>query len=543
MGKIAKLVVVLSGLVVAGMGLLFMLGYLSSGRSKGETPQSQRQVVSPTLKSGEEAAGAGFVVSTSTKEATQIGKTILSQGGNAVDAAIAISYALAVSEPYGSGIGGGGGLLIYSPEWGYKAIDYRDRAPRSQEKLDPTMPGVPGFVAGMSHLADTYGTQPLAELIKPSLILAEEGFTVSSIFARFIKQYGNLLATNPDYLNAQGRLYQEGETMTMPTLAQVLKQIMTKGNAGFYRGNVAKAIAQNSWLETSDLEQVKVEERQAHVVTIFGHELATMPAPFSGPTLGDMLSVVDHEGLPNPETDADKYLQAYRQVKQQAYDTRKRTITDPDFPTVQEVSQHDGSLTESGQAVSNGLDVEEQESTNTTHFTIIDQTGMAVSATNTLGYFFGSGIAVEGMYLNSAMRSFSQTGKGINSYAAGKKPRNFTAPTIINETDGELTVIGTPGGNMIPEFLFQVLVDHYLFETSWELAVAKNRLNLLSSGRFLFEDNQDRPSFVASDKTLGELKISDDYFGSIQLVTRDKHGKLVGVADSRREGAVAIQSE
>lgn len=542
MRKIIKLFISLAVLVLIGMGSLLLMGYVKVINTPTTLPEKSthtpvKKVPSKVLSKEENK----FAISASTKEAAKVGEDILKKGGNAVDAAVAISYALGVSEPYGSGIGGGGGMLIYSPGKGYKALDYRDRGPSSQLEMDATMPGVPGFVAGMEIAAQKYGKLEMTDLIKPSIKLAEKGMVVSEIFARFISNYGHILRDNSDYLNNEGELYTVGETIHLPKLAKTLKGIAKEGSDYFYQGDVANKIKELTWLLPADLADVVVDEREPVVTKVFGHEVATLPAPFAGVTLLQMLKMAEATGLPNSKDDPNGYLGSYVTIKNLSYDDRKKNIADPNFyPSTAKDLVSDEYINRLLTHTDLSSEATEYDSTNTTHFTVIDNEGMIVSATNTLGYFFGSGIEVEGVYLNSAMRSFAQTGRGINKYEPGKKPRNFTTPMIINENSGRSVAIGTPGGNMIPEFMFQVLVDHYLFGETFENAAQKNRLNFLESNQLLIESNPERSVFLKPTVTGFDSKISDDYFGSIQVVSQSPDGELSGVADTRREGQVII---
>lgn len=495
--------------------------------------------ISDTKNKKKKITNKSYAISTSTEQATEIGKEILEHGGNAVDAAVAVSYALGLTEPYGSGIGGGGGMLIYSPDAdSYYGIDYRDMAPYSSDIYDINQMGIPGFVKGMELANKEFGTISMSELIEPSIQLGESGIEVSKIFARFINNYSNILESNTDYQKDDGTLLKQGDVFRPKKLIETMRKIQLEGASEFYEGSIGEKLVANTWLTESDLKDVRVEIIEPVVTKIANNEYATLPPPFSGVTLLQMLKMANMFEMPDPDTDPDNYLEAYKQIKNIAYNNRLSTIGDPNFFTINASLLVEDNYIEEILRNNNNkyLKEEEFESSNTTHFTIIDDQGMTVSATNTLGYFYGSGVEVEGVYLNSAMRSFSKGKTGINTYEAGKKPRNFTAPVIINTDKRETIAIGTPGGNMIPEFMFQVIYDHFYKETSWEEAVGKNRLNLMTNQTFIIEKNKQRPDFVKPQNISYQIKISDDYFGSIQIVCRDSEGNVSGVYDSRREG-------
>ena len=203
-----------------------------------------------------------YVVSTSNETATKIGEEVLAKGGNAVDAAIAVSYALGVAQPYASGIGGGGGMLIYDPSsTDYKFYDYKDAAPVSATTKQSDI-AVPGFVLGMEKISNDLGTMDISDLIQYSVDLARDGVEVNSDTVKAINSFASLLQNDEDYVKEDGSLLAAGDKLVQSELANTLKTIQEKGSAGFYSGEIGQNIANAAKMQLSDLSAYKVKEEK-----------------------------------------------------------------------------------------------------------------------------------------------------------------------------------------------------------------------------------------------------------------------------------------
>lgn len=494
-----------------------------------------------------------YSVSTSTPLATDIGMDILSRGGNAVDAAIAISYALGLTEPYASGIGGGGGMLIYDPELGYSAVNYRDRAPFSANSLDG-MSAIPGFVLGMERLNEVHGTLPMKDLIQPSIDLGEKGFKIDATFASYINLYDDILEDKNDYTDKSGYLLGKDDIFKPLELVESMKVIRDNGSDGFYKGSISEGIVDRTWITSEDLSTMidnpdikkSVLEGIVPIEAEYrGKKIVSLPAPFSGITLIQMLKMAEILDIPNPEDDVEGYVNDYITLKELAYSDRQKTHGDPSFYNLETErlveDTYINNMLSNENLVRSYNDSE--ESVLTTHFVVVDADGMIVSCTNTLGYFFGSGESVNGVFLNNSMASFSKKTGQINSVEPGKQPRNFTAPTIVEDND-KFLAIGSPGGNMIPEFLFQTLVDYYRFESTLESSIEKNRMVMTPEEGLILEDNLDRDYLFKYDTLHGHspiYKVSDSFFGAVNAIEVGEG--VTSVADTRRNGKVDISSE
>ncbi len=529
-----------------------------------------------------------YSISTSNELATKVGEEILANGGNAVDAAIAVSYALGVVEPYGSGIGGGGGMLIYSPSSDeFKFYDYKDAAPISQSTKQSDI-GVPGLVAGMEKVFEDYGTMDFEDLIQPSIDLARGGFKVDESLAKVINVYENTLMKNEAYVK-NGQLIQKGDTLVQDELADTLEYIKLNGATGFYEAIIAKDISKNTILTVNDMSSYKVDVMEPITGEFNGYTLVSAPAPFSGTTLIQTMELIEQLAKNKDLNDVNTYLDVlntafngytlvsapapfsgttliqtmelieqlaknkdlndvntYLDVLNTATDLstyeRIKKIADPDYVNVNYQSMTSEDYIKSLVSLGNVEYEDDEESESTTHFSIVDKDGMVVSSTNTLGHFFGSETLVDGFYLNGTLSNFGKS--GINKYAPGKKPRTFTSPTIVKKGNDFTLAIGTPGGNRIVKVLAPILVDKLYFEKDLQESINKNRVIFHSKGTILAEDDESRESIIdISYSKYPVIKSTDNlYFGSVQAAGIE-NGEYIGASDIRRSGKVYISNK
>ncbi|MGM0552322.1 MAG: gamma-glutamyltransferase [Pseudomonadota bacterium] len=449
-------------------------------------------------------AGPGqHAVATAHPAATAAGETILREGGNAFDAAVAITAALGVAEPYGSGLGGGGFFLLHEAATGRNTmLDARETAPAAAERdmylgeegavvdglsLDGVLAaGIPGIPAGLDHLARKYGQLSLADGLAPAIRLAEEGVPVSTRYlqmAGFRHQALRDGAAARNLFLDDGDLPDEGATLRQPDLADTLRRLATEGRDGFYRGDLAQALvsgvreAGGIWT-LEDLAGYTVVERDPVVLEYRGTEIVTASPPSSGGVaIGQILNILafyDLAGLA-PDLRAHLTIEAMRR----AYRDRAEYLGDPDhveMPLQRLLSRdyaaglratiHPDSATPSRYLP---LSVEPRaelpgpraaESRETTHFSVIDAEGNRVAATLTLNYPFGSGYVVPGtgVLLNNEMDDFSAKpgepnahgliGFEANAIAPQRRPLSSMSPTFV-DTGERVAILGTPGGSRI----------------------------------------------------------------------------------------------
>ncbi|MFE4132507.1 gamma-glutamyltransferase family protein [Peribacillus sp. YIM B13482] len=482
-----------------------------------------------------------YAVSTSDPLATKVGMDVLKNGGTAVDAAIAISYTLGVVEPYASGIGGGGGMLIDRADASPTFIDYREVAPNDDKGEEV---GVPGFVAGMDYIHHKYGTLPMNELIDPAIGYAEKGFTVDQdLHDHLISYSGNIDEQELKSFYSNGKAIDTGDTLKQSELADTLQTIKEEGPNAFYKGEIADEIQGETEISVRDLREYKPVERKPLMTTYKGHEIISAPPPFSGATLIQMLKMADKEDvLSLKEKHPSLFYHYLSEISKVAYQDRLKKMADPSFikqASDDWVDDHYVNLlikqiNETQANKTKVSDVEEHEST--THFVVIDGDGTVVSTTNTLSNFFGSGKYVDGFFLNNTLSTF---GEGINKIEEGKRPRTFTAPTIIREGDEWIMAIGTPGGNRIPQVLMQVMGNYFENNQSIKKSIESKRV-IFESHKFYSEAELNEQT-KDQLKTYGyDLETNDNpmFYGGVQALVKDlKKNRIKGDADLRRHGS------
>lgn len=426
--------------------------------------------------------------------ATEAGHLILDQGGNAFDAAIAVAATLAVVEPYGSGIGGGGFFLLRQPTDSaphYRFIDARETAPLAAHRdmyLDrasgpqrvingPLAAAIPGLPAALVYLAEHYGELPLAQSLAPAIAAAEQGFAVGDSYRMLIGF--RLDAMQEDAETARIFLHNNqapapGRLVRQPDLAETLRALGAKGHDGFYRGPVAARLiagveaAGGIW-QSADLENYRVIEREPVRFSSHGIEVISAPPPSAGGiALAGILQGL--ESLPQATPGSVQWTHQLVELMRRTYRDRALLLGDSDFvevPTEKLVSaDHARQLAASidpGRATPSSALGEPrlfQEGTNTTHFSLIDRHGNAVAATLSVNLPFGAAFTVPGtgVLLNNEMDDFAADPSGKNSYgltgseanaiAPGKRPLSSMTPTMLENTE-QLAVLGTPGGSRI----------------------------------------------------------------------------------------------
>ena len=477
-----------------------------------------------------------FAVSSSNALATKVGAEILEKGGNAVDAAVAVSYALSVVEFNASGIGGGGVMLIYDPKTdAYYSIDYRETG-----TIDSSAPYcVPGLVKGMQVANEDFGSMPLADLIEPARKYAADGFKLPNTLAGFMSFRSETLKTYPQFVDKNGELLEAGDTLVQSELAKTLATIQKEGADSFYTGSLAKKIAETSAFTEEDLKNYDVIVRDPPTGRFMDYEVASTPAPSAGVTLIQMLKMADMLDIPDPDKDMIGYMQQLNLIENAAYADRVSKISDP---TRRKIDEKNMVSDEYVQKLLQNVGVEftdDPEHISTTHFSIIDKNGMVVSCTQTLRSFFGSKKMTCGFFLNNGMEFF---GNGSNVYEPGKRARNFCSPAIIKGKDGYAMAIGTPGGNYIPKIMFPIILDCLKFGTDPVEAVDKGRVIFKSDTSVWLEESDNLREKKSTINKLPYSQIWIEYganFGSVQIVGYDPATKhTFAAADKRREGDV-----
>ena len=452
--------------------------------------------------------GKNGMVSSQERIATLVGAEILAQGGNAVDAAVAVGFALAVTHPAAGNIGGGGFMLIAPKNGEVIAIDYREMAPAKANRdmyLDKNgnvdnkkaqfsrlSAGVPGSVAGLLHALDKYGTMSRQTVLKPAIKLADKGFPISYGLAQGLKAKQKYMAKDKSSLQYfyghNGKTYNAGQILVQKDLAKTLKRISKHGLDGFYKGETAKLIVKEmqnggGLISLQDLQNYKVKERKPVHGTYRGLDVYSMPPPSSGGVhLVQMLNILEGYELGKYEHNSADYLHLLIESMRRAYADRSKYLGDPDFYDVPVDKLIDKDYakrlrkTIDPNKASNSKDilpgaVLKGESPSTTHYSVADKNGNAVSVTTTLNFSYGSGYSVDGagFMLNNEMDDFSSkpgvpNGFGLiggeaNKIEPRKRPLSSMTPTIVSKDGQAYFVTGSPGGSTIITVVLQNILN------------------------------------------------------------------------------------
>lgn len=458
-----------------------------------------------------EKSNTGMVVSVN-KIADEIGMKVLNDGGNAIDAAVAVGFALAVVHPAAGNLGGGGFAVIRTAKGETVALDFREMAPGKStrnmylDKNGEVIPdasvvgylgaGVPGTVAGMSAMLERYGTKQLADLIKPSIHYAEKGFVIGAhnaeLFSEYAPRLSKFSSTRNYFLKADGTTLKENDVLVQKDLAHTLQLIADKGAAAFYKGEIAdlivKDMAVNGGIITKeDLTRYKPIWRDAVHGTYRGYDIYSMSPPSSGGThIIQMLNIMEGYNLKEMGYNSSATIHVLAEAMRYAYADRSEFMGDSDFVNVpvkgltsKEYANEIRSKIQPQQATPSSEvrpgNPQIHEGNNTTHYSVVDKWGNAVAVTYTINDWWGSGAAVNGagFLLNNEMDDFSikpgvpnmygLVGGESNAIEPYKRPLSSMSPTIVQK-DGKLfMVVGSPGGSRIITTVLQVIsnvIDH-----------------------------------------------------------------------------------
>lgn len=543
------------------------------------------------VNAGQDWGKQGIVVSADAL-ASESGLAMLKLGGNAIDAAVATTFAISVTEPQSAGIGGGGFLLLRLGKTGeIKALDFRERAPLkatptmyldAQGKVRPRAStdgylavAVPGTVAGLAAVHQRYGKLPWKTVVAPAIRLADQGFPVSPGVAGAIARQ-QTLQQNPaaqKIFTHNGKGLQVGDRLVQTDLAQTL-QAIAADPANFYRGRIGQAIAQdmqrNGGLITlADLQQYRSIWRKPVCGTFRLYRVCSMPPPSSGGVhLLQMLNLIGDTDLKalgwhHPDT-----LHLLIEIMRIAYRDRAEYLGDPDFvkipvaalinPAYAKLRRQEIDLQKarpSNQVKLLPPDKLQQfnrvkESNETSHLSVVDQAGNAVSLTFTVNLGFGAGIVAPrtGIVLNNEMddfatapgvpNAFGLVGRAANAIAPRKTPLSSMTPTIITQNGQLRLVVGAPGGSTIITTVLQVVVNVLVYDMTIEQAIAAPRLHhQWLPDVVMIETNGFDTLTLAELRRRGHTLQERSGWGNAMGITRSDDGLLRGAADPRGEGA------
>jgi gamma-glutamyltranspeptidase/glutathione hydrolase len=532
-----------------------------------------------------EAVGDSAMVVTAHPLATEVGLNILRAGGNAVDAAIAVQFALAVVYPAAGNIGGGGFMLVASPEGKVDALDFREQAPLSATRdmyldeqgnpveglsvLGHLAAGVPGTVDGMVKAHARYGSLPWGELIEPAIRFAEEGFQVTLQEAELLNEKRDLfLEVNPQNIPfVKAKPWQEGDLLKQEDLAATLSRIQEQGRKGFYTGKTAELIIAemqrgSGLISKEDLSGYESKWRSPIKGQYRGYTIYAMPPPSSGGVaLLQLLEMMEADSLVETALHEALTMHLMVEASRRVYADRAIYLGDPDFVEVPVESLLDSTyliarmasfsidtVTPSDQVFAG--DLTGYESEETTHFSILDAKGMSVSVTTTLNLAYGSKVVVQGagFILNNEMDDFSMKpgvpnqfgliGAEANAIQPKKRMLSSMTPTIVLKDNAPIMVVGSPGGSSIITTVFQMITGVFDFEQTLSNMVQAPRFHHQWRPDTIYVEPGFREGLLDSLRYLGHKVVERSPYGRVDAIHVTK-GKIIGVADRRGDDHAA----
>ena len=529
--------------------------------------------------------GKKYMVVTQGKSASKAGRQMFELGGNAVDAAVAVSFAISVERPQSTGLGGGGFMLL-KPKNASKpqAIDFREKAPmkahskiflddqgkvKSRKSLDGIFAaGVPGLVAGLLDVHEKYGKLPLTAVISPAIRLAENGFPVYPELEKALKARENVLARYPGSKKIffkGDRPLKKGEKLIQKDLGKSLREIAKHGRDGFYKSWVAKKIVEQSkklggLLEIKDFFKYKVKYRKPIYGSYRDHDIFSMPPPSSGGIhIVQILNILEKDELSDNGSHQPRSIHLTASAMQQAFADRARHLGDSDFVDVPRNSLTSKSYArEVRQKISSSKarNVDEveagkfkmSEKDHTTHFTIADSEGNIVSSTQTINGYFGSGVVAEGtgIVLNNEMDDFAADVGAKNLFGAvggeknlvepGKRPLSSMSPTIVMKKNRPIMALGSPSGTRILTCVAQMLLNKIEYEMSlWESMRSLRYHHHWKPDSIRVESPNFSKNIQSELKSYGHEIVEKNLGCRVQAISFEK-GKIKGASDPRGEG-------
>lgn len=537
----------------------------------------------PVLPTGLVAEKA--MVVSAREEASQIGVDILKKGGNAFDAMVATEMALVVAYPFAGNLGGGGFMVYRTANGEVGGLDYREKAPMAAHKdmyldslgnvipnkstLGATAVGVPGTVAGIIAAHKKFGSLPLATIFEPVIALAEKGVVVTeNQEKRLASQRDVFIAVNGDSTKF-ATPFKKGDTITYPALARTMRRIAQLGHDGFYKGETAQNLASfvqghGGYITEQDLENYEAVWRAPIVFNYKDLRVISMSPPSSGGvTMNQILAMMEPYDIAAYGHNAPQTIQLFTEASRRAYADRNFFLGDPDFVDIpldmlvsrqyltERMADFSFDKATPSKEVGHGQ-VDLVESMETTHYSIVDAQGNAVSVTTTLNGAYGSKLYSDelGFFLNNEMDDFSSKpgvpnmfgliGAEANSIAPQKRMLSSMTPTIV-ERDGQLwMVVGTPGGSTIITAVAQTILNAYEFKMSMQEAVNAPRFHhQWLPDMVIFEPEGFSNELKETLKSKGYL-INEDrtpIIGKVDAIKVLPDGRLEGGADKRGDDA------
>lgn len=571
------------------LGFLFLVGWCGLPLPHPiQTASAEPAVYSARDRIHPVFARKGLVVSQEAL-ASEVGLAILKQGGNAVDAAVAVGFALAVTLPQAGNLGGGGFMVVYNAvRRDSEALDFRETAPAAATRdhyLDEQgavdepriryshqAAGVPGTVAGLALAHERHGRLPWRRLLEPAIRLAEQGFPVSAELSQSLQEARPRMERWPAsmkiFFKANGAAYQPSEKLTQKNLARSLRRIAAQGSKAFYEGEIARKLvadmaAHDGLITLDDLKNYRAVVREPVRGRYRDYEIVSMPPPSSGGVhLVQILNMLETWPLAELGSDSAATIHRLAEAMKRAYADRSEYLGDPDF-----VKAPVAGLTAKAYArdLVKHIDLKRArpsteikpgqpqgyESEQTTHYSVVDRQGNAVAVTYTLNFGYGSGIvaAGTGILLNNEMDDFAAKpgvpnaygliGGDANAVGPGKRPLSSMTPTLVFKDGQPVLITGSPGGSRIITTVLQIVlnvIDHRMNIAEATIAPRVHHQWLPDELRV---EKGLSPDTVRLLEEMGHTVVVKDAMGSTQSIVRGPEG-WYGFSDTRRPGGLAV---
>ena len=509
--------------------------------------------------------------------ASEIGAMILKEGGNAVDAAVAVQFALAVVYPRAGNLGGGGYTVIHLANGTNEAIDYREKAPEQASRYmfvknghsstalrhnGQLASGVPGTVAGIFLAHEKYGKLPMQALIQPAIDLANDGFVLTSNAARSFNYnqsaFRKCNTVTPVFVRTDG--WQKGDTLVQKDLAHTLALIRDQGKSGFYEGETAgKIVAEmqrgNGIISLKDLKKYEASERVPIVFDYKGYTVVAMsPSSSGGIAVQQMLGMLKRYPIGAYGFESLRAVQLMTEIERRAFSDRAAYLSDPDFirmPLKAMVTDHYlkgrmATYSPKHATPRNAIRAKIKlpvESKETTHISVVDRAGNAVAVTYTLSSNYGCKVVVghAGFFLNNEMRAFNSNprdGLIVNTIRPDIRMRSSMSPTVVLKQGKPYLVLGTPGSETIITSVFQTLVDIIDFDMSVSDAVNAPKFHYNRTGNTLYIEKGFPSPVVEAMQQMGYRFEKNRVIGRMEVI-RIADGKIEAVADRRGDDSAS----
>ena len=532
------------------------------------------------------ATGRNGVVVSTQKEASEVGLQVLKDGGNAIDAAVAVGYALAVTDPCCGNLGGGGFMTIRLADGKETFINFRETAPlkaSSEMYLDEKgeliedlstngylAVGVPGTVMGLNYALNKYGTKSRSQVIKPAIKLAEAGFVLQPGDIK-IFEAGKQKLLEPNvaeiFLQPGNKTYRSGDTLVQKDLANSLKEIAKTGSKAFYQGDIAQKIVSASQkhqgiLSLKDFANYQVSEYEPVSCDYRGYKVTSSPPPGGGTTVCQMLNILSSYDLQELGYRTPQSLHPIFASMLLAFSDRNNYLGDPDFVAnpIERLLSQEYAADLRNKIAFEAIDPEsvynheiQPEGTNTTHYSVVDKAGNAVAVTYTINSYFGAGVVAPGtgFLLNNEMDDFTTKLGAANQFGLrqgeankiepGKRPLSSMSPTIVTK-DGQLFIVtGSPGGSTIPTTVLQVITNAIDYGMNLSAAVNSPRLHYQGfPDRVISEPEALTPETFRGLKLRNYSILPMIRWGAAESIMVNSDGTMTGVNDIRKPAGKAV---